>query len=165
MRYILIDRITAYESGKMLKAIKNVTFSDGVGRPHGANWMPFPAAFVMESMAQAAGLLVAMTIDYKAQPVLAKVQQMRVYGRAKPGDRLDVFAGLEDIQEEGARLYVKSSRSGVPIAEATVFLSLLSFEALGMEKASKHRRMLRSVVANLAPEWFCEVQKVPVAAI
>ena len=149
----------------MLKAIKNVTFSDGVGRPHGANWMPFPAAFVMESMAQAAGLLVAMTIDYKAQPVLAKVQQMRVYGRAKPGDRLDVFAGLEDIQEEGARLYVKSSRSGVPIAEATVFLSLLSFEALGMEKASKHRRMLRSVVANLAPEWFCEVQKVPVATL
>ncbi len=165
MRYILIDRITAYESGKMLKAIKNVTFSDGVGRPHGANWMPFPAAFVMESMAQAAGLLVAMTIDYKAQPVLAKVQQMRVYGRAKPGDRLDVFAGLEDIQEAGARLYVKSSRSGVPIAEATVFLSLLSFEDLGMEKASKHRRMLRSVVANLAPEWFCEVQKVPVATL
>ena len=165
MRYILIDRITAYESGKMLKAIKNITFSDGVGRPHGANWMPFPAAFVMESMAQAAGLLVAMTIDYKAQPVLAKVQQMRVYGRAKPGDRLDVFAGLEDIQEAGARLYVKSSRSGVPIAEATVFLSLLSFEDLGMEKASKHRRMLRSVAANLAPELFFKVKKVPLATI
>ena len=149
----------------MLKAIKNVTISDGVGRPHGANWMPFPAAFIMESMAQAAGLLVAMTIDYRAQPILAKVQQMRVYGRAEPGDRIDVFAGLEDMHEAGARIYVNSSRSGVPLAEATVFLALLSFEDLGMEKATKHRRMLRSVAANLAPELFCKVKKVPLATI
>jgi 3-hydroxymyristoyl/3-hydroxydecanoyl-(acyl carrier protein) dehydratase len=165
MRYILIDRITEYEGGKMLKAIKNITFSDGVGRPRGANWVPFPAAFVMESMAQAAGLLVAMTIDYRAQPVLAKVQQMRVYDQAKPGDRLDIFAGLEDMQEAGARLYVKSSRDGVPLAEATVFLSLVSFEEFGMEKASEHRRMLRSVVANLAPEWFSEVKEASMATI
>lgn len=149
----------------MLKAIKNITFSDGVGRPSGANWMPFPAAFVMESMAQAGGLLIAMTIDYKAQPVLAKIQQMRIYGRAKPGDRLDIFAGLEDMQEAGAKLYVKSSRGGVPLAEATVYLSLVSFEELGLEKGSKHRRMLRSVIANLASEWFCEVKKDPVATI
>lgn len=165
MRYILIDLITEYEAGKMLKAIKNVTFSDGVGCPHGANWMAFPSAFVMESMAQAGGLLVAMTIDYKAQPLLAKVQQMHVYGRAKPGDCLDIFACLEDIQEAGARLYVKSSRHGVPLAEATLYLSLVSFEKLGMEKASKHRQMLRSLVANLAPEWFCEVRKYPIATI
>ncbi len=158
MRYILIDKITDIVIGQTLKGIKNVTYSDALGRSSGKNRTIFPAAFVMESMAQAAGLLVALTVDCKAQPVLAKVRQMKVFERAKAGDQIEVFAELEELQVAGARLFVKSSVGGVQLAEATVFLALVSFEDLGAEKAFEHRKMLQTVIAELAPEWFGKSQ-------
>ncbi len=159
MRYILIDKITDLEIGKTLKGIKNVTFSDALGRSTGNNRTTFPAAFVMESMAQAAGLLVALTIDCKAQPVMAKVQQMKIYEWAQAGDQIEVFADLEDLQDAGARVFVKSSLKDVPLAEATIFLSLVSFEDLDEENAFEHRQMLKKTIAELAPEWFGKSQE------
>ena len=159
MRYILIDKITEMVLGQSLKGFKNVTHSDALGRNSGKDRTPLPAAFVMESMAQAAGLLVALTVDCKAQPVLAKVQKMKMYERVKAGDQIEVFAAMEDIQEAGARLFVSSSIDGFPLAEATVFLSLVSFESLENGNATEHRRTLQRAIAGLAPEWFSQPQE------
>ncbi len=88
MRYVLIDKITELETGKKLTGIKNVTFSDALARVGGAS---LPAAFVLEAMAQAAGLLLMATIECQAQPVLSKIQRMKISGRVSAGEQPVTF--------------------------------------------------------------------------
>ena len=154
MRYVLIDKITELEIGQNLRGIKNVTFSDGLARPGGANWTAFPAAFVMETMAQAAGLLVAATVECRAQPVLAKIQQAQFYGRAAAGDQIALTAVLEDLNEAGAKVSVQAAIKDAPLAKGIIFLSLASFADLGVNAAARHQRNLRARLAELFPERF-----------
>lgn len=159
MHCFLIDKITELEIGQKLKGVKNVTFSDNLARPFGANWTPFPAAFVLEAMTQAAILLVAATVDYQSQPILKGVQRMQIYGRAAAGDQIEIFAGLEALRETEARVYVHACLDGVPIAEATVFLSLVSLAASDKTVAFEHRRNLQAKLTDLFPGWFQAAQK------
>ena len=159
MRYVLIDKITELETGERLKGIKNVTFSDGLARPFGANWTALPAAFLLEAMAQAAGLLVAATIECRAQPVLAKVQQMQIFGRAAAGDQVEIYARLEDLNETGAKVSVNACVNNAPLAEGIAFLSLVSFADLGEDAGFEHRRNLRARLASLFPNWFLSSSK------
>ena len=154
MRYVLIDKIIELEPGQKLKGVKNVTFSDGLARPFGADWTTLPAAFLLEAMAQAAGLLVAATIECRAQPVLAKVQQMQILGRAAAGDQIEIYACLNDLNEAGAKVSVNACVNDALLAKGIVFLSLVSFADLGENAGYKHRRNLQARLASLFPNWF-----------
>src|SRR5205814_481907 len=78
-----------------------------------------PASMVLETMAQAAGLLVAATVPAPSLPVLAKVQPFSAHGLARPGDCVTVDARLEDVREEGCRTTVTAAVGGRLLAAAT----------------------------------------------
>ena len=67
MRYVLIDRITALEPGRTLKAIKNVSLSDDLVARVRPGVSALPGSMVLEAMAQAAGLLVVASVQAPAQ--------------------------------------------------------------------------------------------------
>ena len=100
MRYVFVDRITRLEPGRILSACKNVTFSDGLATTYLPGISALPASMVLETMAQAAGLLVAATVPAPSLPVLAKVQPFSAHGLARPGDCVTVDARLEDVRED-----------------------------------------------------------------
>jgi 3-hydroxyacyl-[acyl-carrier-protein] dehydratase len=151
MRYILIDRITALVPGHSLEAIKNVSHADDLVTRDAAGRSALPAAMVLEAMAQAAGLLVAASLPVQAQPVLAKVQPFSAYGDARPGDAVAIRAELEALRTEGCRTRVAASIDDRPLADATIFLALVSLE--GAEAASRAASM-RALLAETFPEWF-----------
>ncbi|MEP7039505.1 MAG: hypothetical protein ABI891_14320 [Acidobacteriota bacterium] len=156
MRYVLIDKITELETGKNLKGIKNATFSDALARGGGAF---LPAAFVLETMAQAAGLLVMTTIECRAQPILSKIQQMKISGQAKAGERIQVSADLCNLSDAGAKIFVEAHSDGAMKAEAEIFLALIAFEKLSETNAFEHRQILHYRLADLFPKWFAKTEK------
>ena len=53
--FMLIDRITAFESGKSLIAIKNITMNEPQFTGHFPDFPVMPGVLVIEAMAQACG--------------------------------------------------------------------------------------------------------------
>lgn len=151
MRYVLIDRITALEPGRLLTAIKNVSLTDDLVTRYGPGLFALPSSMVLEAMAQAAGLLLAASVDVSAQPVLAKVQPFTIFGEARPGDQVSVIALVEELRTEGCRARVMASVDGRPLAEATIYLALVALEQPGGESRVDE---MRAALADIFPEWF-----------
>jgi 3-hydroxyacyl-[acyl-carrier-protein] dehydratase len=148
LRYVLIDRITALEPGRTLAAIKNVSLSDGLVTHVRFGVSVLPGSMVIEAMAQAAGLLIVGSLPELVQPVLAKVQPFTAYRDAVAGDRIDLHATLEDLRSEGARAQVTAAVDGRTIAEAVIYLGIMTIE--GRERIT----MMRERLADLFPGWF-----------
>jgi 3-hydroxyacyl-[acyl-carrier-protein] dehydratase len=148
MRYVLVDRITSLEPGRSLTALKNVSASDGMVTRYGKDLWALPAAMVLESMAQAAGLLAASTIHCGAHPALAKVQPFVAHGYAVPGDQIVLRAELAALHARGCRSHTTATIRSMPLAEATIYLAFITSE--GWQRGD----CLRTVLAQTFPEWF-----------
>ena len=151
MRYVLLDRITHLERGRSLHGVKNVSVSDDLVTRYGQGVHALPSSMVLESMAQAAGLLIAGTLDCCCHPVLAKIQPFSISGLARPGDRLDVVAELVELRDEGCEVSVRVSVDHRAIASATVYLGLLAHAGADAGgRITEWRRFL----ADTFPECF-----------
>lgn len=159
MRYILVDKITELHVGRSLRALKNVTVSDDLMTtdPIGKTWLP--SAMLLEAMAQAVGLVVAATIDCRAQPVLSKVQSFAAYGQARAGDQVELHAELEELRAEGCRARALAAIESRTLAEATIYFALISLEDT---TEGTRRESLRAHLATIFPEWFGALEQAEV---
>ena len=109
MRWMWIDRIVELVPRQRLVALKNISlaeehlhdhFAAGLG---GAAALPvMPACFIIEGMAQAAGILVGHAGAFREKVVLAKVNTVELTRDAAPGATLLYTATIERL--EGVRL-------------------------------------------------------------
>src|SRR5262245_45602696 len=151
MRYILVDRITSLAPGQQVTAIKNVSASDDLVSHYGHGLSAMPSTMVLEAMAQAAGLLIAATIDCAAQPMLAKVNPFSSYGLARPGDRIVLCAELDELRDQGCVCRVTASIDGRLLASATIYLALVPFSVCGDAVSAEPMRL---ALADAFPGWF-----------
>jgi 3-hydroxyacyl-[acyl-carrier-protein] dehydratase len=149
MRYVLIDRIDSLEPGRALSGVKNVTMSDALLTQYAPDVWALPPAMLLESMAQAAGVLVVSTVDFHAQPVLAKVQPFSARRLAIPGDQVTVSAELRELRGGGCRADASARVGEAVIADASIFLGLPPLE-------EPQRGRLRAHLARIFPGWFGE---------
>lgn len=64
--FLLIDRVTAYEAGKSIEALKNVTINEPFFVGHFPHHPVMPGVLIIEAMAQAAAILSFVTMGAKA---------------------------------------------------------------------------------------------------
>ena len=91
--FLLIDRVVGFESGKRIKAWKNVSINEPFFNGHFPAHAVMPGVLVIEALAQAGGLLSHMTrggpsvgkLSYLVKVDAAKFSRMVV-----PGDRLEL---------------------------------------------------------------------------
>ncbi len=90
--FLLIDRVTAFDLNKSVTAIKNVTTNEPFFQGHFPGHPVMPGVLIIESMAQAAGVLIMLSESRDpAQPVvfyLVKVDKVRFNRVVVPGDQL-----------------------------------------------------------------------------
>jgi 3-hydroxyacyl-[acyl-carrier-protein] dehydratase len=91
--FLLVDRVTEFESGKMLKGFKNVTFNEPQFTGHFPGNPIMPGVMIIEAMAQCTGILAFRSQGDKPDGstlyYLAAVDNCRFRQPAVPGDRLD----------------------------------------------------------------------------
>ena len=90
--FLLLDRVIAFERGKRVTAIKNVTVNEPFFQGHFPGHPVMPGVLIIESMAQAAGVLIKMSVPHDpAQAMvfyLVKVDNARFNRIVVPGDQL-----------------------------------------------------------------------------
>ncbi len=77
--FLLVDRVLAYEKDTSLTAIKNVTFNEPFFQGHFPNQPIMPGVLQLEALAQAGGLLLALS-------------------REGLGDKLFMFTGINNAK-------------------------------------------------------------------
>lgn len=109
MRWMWIDRILELQPGQRLVAVKNIALSEEYLHDHfaadgsGAAAQPvMPACFIIEGMAQSAGILVGHARGFREKVVLAKVAAAEFSREAFPGATLRYTATIERMDDTGA---------------------------------------------------------------
>lgn len=88
--FLLIDRVTEFNSGKSIKAYKNITINEPCFTGHFPGHPIFPGVLILEAMAQAAGVLGFKTVGNNDELYLyAGIDKARFKRPVVPGDRLD----------------------------------------------------------------------------
>jgi len=90
MRYLLIDRITEWQPGKMIKGIKNVAMSEDFLEYHFPKNPIMPGVLLLEAIAQLTGWLEAASSDFKEWFLINRVLRCNFYSFALPGDQVEL---------------------------------------------------------------------------
>lgn len=89
--FMLLDRIVAFESGKSLKAIKNITMNEPQFMGHFPDFPVMPGVLIIEAMAQACGALAILTEGGRSEDEIyffAGIDNARFKKQVIPGDQL-----------------------------------------------------------------------------
>ena len=125
MRWMWVDRFTAFEPGRMAEATKSVTLAE----PHVhdlAPWYPsLPRTLIIEGLAQTGGVLVGQKGGFRENVVLGKITRAAFHADALPGDRLVYRAELVEYQPEASRIAGTATCNGRLIAEVDIMYAHL----------------------------------------
>jgi len=90
MRYLLIDHITEYKQGELIKGVKNVAMSEDFLEFHFPKNPIMPGVMLLEALTQLTGWLEAVSSDFKNWFLISKVKKSSFYGFAFPGDQVEL---------------------------------------------------------------------------
>ncbi len=117
--FLLVDRVLEIESGKSIKALKNVTINEPFFMGHFPRHPVMPGVLMIEAMAQAAALLsfstLGMTPDDKTIYYFAGIDGARFKRPVVPGDQLIMDVTLLRMKA-GIFKYKAVSRVGENLA-------------------------------------------------
>lgn len=91
--FLLIDRVVEFEHGKRVRAYKNVSGNEHFFQGHFPDRPVMPGVLVIESLAQAGGVLSQLTHGGSLSgrlSVLVKVDNAKFSRMVVPGDRLEL---------------------------------------------------------------------------
>lgn len=89
--FLLVDRVTDYEEGKWLRAVKNVSVNEPCFTGHFPTKPIFPGVLILEAMAQATGILAVASYGKMNEGELyyfAAIDNARFKRPVVPGDQL-----------------------------------------------------------------------------
>ncbi|MEE9255812.1 MAG: 3-hydroxyacyl-ACP dehydratase FabZ family protein [bacterium] len=88
MRYLMVDRVTSWESGKSMEGVKNVTLSEDFFEFHFPRFPVMPGSMILESLVQLSGWLEGASSGFSRWFLLEEVRTVKYYGFALPGDQI-----------------------------------------------------------------------------
>ena len=97
--FLLIDRVLDYVPGESLHAVKNVTVNEPVFQGHFPDYKIFPGVMILESMAQASGVLGFKSVEGKDGEMFlfATIDNARFKKPVTPGDTMHIH--IEFVKE------------------------------------------------------------------
>lgn len=110
--FMLVDRVLEYEEGKSLLAMKNVTYNEPFFSGHFPLKPVMPGVLVVESLAQAAGLLVFLITNSKELFYFAGIDNARFKRVVEPGDQLLLHVSVERQKKNVWRFNTKATVDG-----------------------------------------------------
>lgn len=121
--FLLIDHVVSCEPGKSLVAVKNVSADESYFAGHFPGHPVMPGVLIVESMAQAACVLIWETLPPDERnfiSYLAGLEKTRFRRPAVPGDRIDITVDLIVQRRSLWRFAARSEVGGELVAEAEI---------------------------------------------
>lgn len=107
MRFRQLDQITLLEPGKRIEGNKSLDGKEDYLRDHFPRFAVMPGVMMLESLYQAAAMLVRSTDDFKAGLVLLRqAKNVKFADFVQPGQTLQIDA--EIVKRDGGRFTIKA---------------------------------------------------------
>ena len=118
----LVDAVVSHDRGRALEAVKSVTVSEDFFQGHFPGQPVMPGVLIIESLAQACGLLVQMSrkgnADKRALYYLVKVDKAKFTRIVGPGDQLILEVELKRMIRSMGLFHCVAKVDGKAVAEA-----------------------------------------------
>lgn len=122
--FLLIDKVIAFEPGKSLTAIKNVTVNEPYFQGHFPGNPVMPGVLILEALAQASGVLVQLSAphDPNLHPLyyLVKIDKARFSKIVRPGDQLHLEVQQKRMVMRMGQFLCQAKVDGEVVASAEV---------------------------------------------
>lgn len=125
--FLMVDKVIDLEPNKRITAMKNVTVNEEYFNGHFPGRPVMPGVLIIESMAQAAGLLMLVEEEHKGKiPYFTGIDNARFRRPVVPGDQL--FLEIEILKVRGSTGKVKgvAKVDGEVVTEAELMFVLSS---------------------------------------
>lgn len=120
--FLLVDKVIAYDKGKSLTAIKNVTYNEPFFTGHFPLVPTMPGVLILEAMAQACGVLTSQETGINAGSgvlfYFAGIDNARFKRIVVPGDTLTFFVAIDKIKRNLWKFKARASVDGELACEA-----------------------------------------------
>ncbi len=119
--FLLVDKVIELEPGKKIVAVKNVSINEPFFQGHFPEYPIMPGVLIVEALAQAAGLAVAVLEENKGKlGVFAGIEAMKFKNQVMPGDVLTLEAEILVSKLGVTKAKVKASVDGKVAAEGEI---------------------------------------------
>lgn len=125
MRWIWVDRFEAFDPGRRAVGVKVLSAAEDYFTDHYPGFPVFPAAFIIEGLAQTGGILVGEANQFREKVVLAKVPKAVFHREVGPGETLTYTADVADLRPEGAVVTGTAHVGDRLVAEVEIFFAHL----------------------------------------
>jgi 3-hydroxyacyl-[acyl-carrier-protein] dehydratase len=122
MRHYWVDRITALEAGRRAVGLKAIALAEDEFDAHFPGNPVFPGVYMVEGLAQTAGVLLYETSERTLIAVMSSIDRARFTGFARPGEVLQYTVEIESFTPAHAQV-----RGEARAAERTLAAARLSF--------------------------------------
>jgi 3-hydroxyacyl-[acyl-carrier-protein] dehydratase len=120
--FLLVDKVIAYDKGKSITAVKNVTYNEPFFMGHFPNVPTMPGVLILEALAQTCGLLTSQETGIKPESgvifYFAGIDNARFKRIVVPGDQLELHARIDKIKRNLWRFSTRATVDGELAAEA-----------------------------------------------
>ena len=118
----MIDRVVELEPGQRAVAVKEVSCDDFFLEGHFPQAPCMPEALIVEALAQTGGIAL-LSAKEEGMGILVKVEEMQFDKTVTPGALLTLFADVEFIFGEMAKVRVKAEAGGKTVAQGILVLA------------------------------------------
>lgn len=111
--FLLVDKVIAYDKGRALTAIKNITYNEPFFTGHFPQVPTMPGVLILEALAQTCGLLTAQETGIRPESgvifYFAGIDHARFKRVVVPGDQLVLHAEIDKIKRNLWRFQVRAT--------------------------------------------------------
>jgi 3-hydroxyacyl-[acyl-carrier-protein] dehydratase len=137
VRFVFVDRVVAFDPGRSIDTVKNVSSTEDVFVDHFPGYPILPGALIVETFEQAAQLLIGVTHDFARIGRLRSVQRAAFRHFVRPGDQVRVRCATTATTETQWTMSASADVDGRRIASATLALAVV--DAVGADKGHADR--------------------------
>ena len=127
---LLVDKVIDYKAGEYLHAVKNVTVNEPIFTGHFPEQPIFPGVMILESLAQATGLLGFKTVENRSENELylfAAIDNARFKQPVLPGDTMHLHIDFVKERRNIWKFYGEAKVDGKVVCSADLMCARREF--------------------------------------
>ena len=125
MRHYHLDRVLSLERGVRAVGVRSVSLADDVFTDHFPGNPVLPGVYILEGLAQTAGLLLWETSGRSRIALMNSVDRAKFTAFARPGDVVRLAVDIESLDDRVARV-----RGAATVGDRAVAATRLTFTML-----------------------------------